>query len=330
MRLLTLGILLLLPSLSHAAPFDLTGSFESVSQNAFSFSVAPSYPQPFGEATVSFLSSSLDLANATLDLSVGKTRVYSGAVKPTRITLGKPGVPVTVTATITSNKTRYTQTKTIQPQEVSLIVEPVASVPPLYLGKASVPLDGSSRIVAIANFVTGAGKRVDPTTLSYTWSVDGTTLAGSSGIGKTSLIVASPLQFRSRTVSLDVTSQDGSLVGGGSVSLSPEAATLLVYEQDPLLGIRFDHALGGSYSIQGAESTLYAAPYSAPLTSGVPTLAWFLNGEAAQTGSTITLRPTGNGKGTASLKVTATLGSGTDISKVLSLTFGSTANFFGL
>jgi hypothetical protein len=205
-------------------------------------------------------------------------------------------------------------------------------MPPLYPGKSLVPLEGSTRVVAVANLVDQNGKTVDPSTLSYAWTVDDTQLANSSGIGKDAIMVDSPLEYRSSDVSVTVQSQDGSLVGGDSLSLTASEPTVRIYENDPLLGILFDHALSGDYTINNAEDTLYAAPFSMPTSSGAPLLQWFLNGDLAQTGSSITLRPTGNGQGNASLSLVASAGESTRATQEFSLSFGSapSTGLFGL
>jgi hypothetical protein len=184
----------------------------------------------------------------------------------------------------------------------------------------------------MANLKNAGGTSLDPGVLSYAWTVDGTQIANSSGIGKEVVIVASPMQYRVRDVSVAVRSQDGSQVGGASLSLSALEPSVRIYGNDPLLGIRFDHALSNNYAIAGAESTLYAAPFSLPTTNGTPLFQWFLNGAVAQTGSSITLRPTGSGQGSASLSLVASSGGYTTATANLSLTFGATSgsNLFGL
>ena len=133
-----------------------------------------------------------------------------------------------MTATISSGGASYNQILSIQPEDVALIAEPISSAPPLYPGKPLVPLEGDVRVVAVANLKNASGVSLDPATLSYAWTVDDTQIANSSGIGKESLIVASPLQYRVRTVSVAVMSQDGVLVGGASFSLSPEEPSVRI------------------------------------------------------------------------------------------------------
>jgi hypothetical protein len=127
-------------------------------------------------------------------------------------------------------------------------------------------------------------------------------------------------------------SQDGSLVGGASLSLTPQEPSVRIYENDPLLGLRFDRTLTSAYTIGGTEATLFAAPFSLPITNGSPLVQWFLNGNRAQTGNLITLRPSGSGEGTAALSLTASAAGDGMATAALSLSFGasSSTNFFGL
>lgn len=323
-----LALALFAPNTSIAQSFDDLGE-PTVS---FSVSASPDYPEPYGKAVLSFVSSSIDLNAAMLSVSANGKKVYGGTVQPVTVVLGKAGSITRIVATITANGAAYEQTLTLQPQDVVLVAEPVASVPPLYPGKPAIPLEGSVRIVAMANLVNSAGVSLDPRTLSYAWTVDGTKIAKASGIGKDVLMVASPFEYRTREVSVLVMRPDGSLAGGSSLSLSPRQPWVRLYENDPLLGIRFDRALTGTHSIAAAESSLYGAPFSLPTTGGAPRTEWFLNGSSAQTGNTVTLRPTGSGKGSASLSFVASAADTARATANLSILFGEQSGFnlFGL
>lgn len=318
------------PILTSAQSID--GSIGNV--NPFSISLTPQYPVAGSAVTLSFVSPSIDLANTNMTVTAKGKQIYQGSVQPVTIMVGKAGSVTPVTVTMTTAGARYTQSLTLQPQDVSLIAEPLASAPALYPGKPLVPLEGNTRIVAMANIADATGKSIDPANLSYTWTVDGAEIANSSGIGKTAVIVTSPFQYRLRTVSVLVQSQMGNLAGKASLTLSPQEPSVRLYENDPLLGVRFGRALAGTFTIRGAEASIYAAPFSVPLTGGMPAIQWFLNGTKAQTGNVITLRPTGNGQGSANLSLTASGSAGvlTTASSNLSLIFGAkpSTNFFGL
>jgi hypothetical protein len=327
--LTTFTLALILPL---AASAQSLGSLGGDASSIFTVSVSPQYPTPHSQATLSFLSSTLDLANSTVKVSVGGKNIYQGSVQPITVPVGTAGSVTNIVVTLVSNGTNYNQILSIQPQDVALIAEPISSTHVLYPGKSLVPLEGDTRIVAVANLRNANGKAVNPSTLSYSWTVDDTQIANSSGIGKSAIIVASPLQYRARDVSVAIMSPDGSLAGGASLTLTPQEPLVRIYANDPLLGIRFDHALTDSYTISGSEATLYAAPFSLPTTNGAPLIQWFLSGTAAQTGSLITLRPTGSGQGNAALSLTAGSGGSTIATANLSLIFGVTqsTNFFGL
>lgn len=326
---MTLIVALLLPATASAQSL---GSLGNVSGEAFTLSVSPQYPAPYSQATVSLLPGSIKLTNATLTVFVGGKEIYKGSVRPASVPLGKTGSVTNVRAMISSGGVNYSKTIQIQPQDVVLVAEPISSAPPLYPGKSMVPTGGDVRVVAMASLRDAGGRASSPTKYAYAWMVDGVRIANSSGIGKSAIIVASPLQYRSRTVSIVVTSPDESLVGGSSLSLSSEEPSVRLYENDSLLGIRYDRALSGSYRISGAEITLYAAPFSFPTTGGNPFVQWFLNSSSAQTGTSITLRPTGSGKGNASLSLVASVGESITATTNLSLLFGAASgtNFFGL
>ena len=327
--IVSVGIVLVLPLSSSAQSFEDLGD---TSGNAFTLSARPQYPAPYSQATLSLLSSSLDLTNATMAVSFAGKEIYKGTVQPVTIPLGKAGSVANVNVTLFVNGLSYSQTLVIQPQDVVLVAEPVSSAPPLYLGKPSVPLEGSVRVVAMANLKDAGGKALNPNLLSYAWVVDDTQIANASGIGKQAIMVASPLQYRERSVSVTVQSQNGSLVSGASISLTAQEPVVRIYKNDPLLGIRFDHALSGSYAIAGSETTFYAAPFSLPITGGTPLIQWFLDGAAAQTGNSITLRPAGSGQGNSSLSLVASAGNSATASMNLLLSFGTQSGFkfFGL
>ena len=320
---------LVLPLATSAQSF---GGLGNTSGDAFTLSVSPQYPSPYGQASVSLVSDSLDLAGATVTVTVAGKETYKGTVRAFSVPLGKAGSVTNVKVSVSSGGALYSQTLSLQPQDVVLVAEPLSSAPPLYLGKPSVPLEGEVRVVAMASLRDAGGKTSSPMTYSYAWTVDGVRLANSSGIGKSALIVASPLQYRTREVSVVVKNASGTLVGGTSLSFSAVEPSVRLYENDPLLGIRYDRTLFGSYAIARAEATLYAAPFSLPTTGGTALVQWFLNGSPAQVGNSITLRPTGSGRGEALLSLTASGGGSATALASISLIFGATSgtNFFGL
>lgn len=299
----------------------------------FTLSISPQYPAPYSTAIITPLSTVLDLSVTTMTVLVNGTSTYQGNVQPFPAKIGAPGAKTNISVTLTSGGVKYTQGLTFTPGDVALIKEPRSTSHPLYPGKPLVPLAGSVRVVAIPDFRTSAGVRISPTALAYTWTVDNTLLQNASGIGKDSLVATVPLQYRERTVSVVVKTQDGTQVGGGSVSVAGTEPSVRVYENDPLLGIRFDRALSGTFSIGEAEVSLFGVPYSFSTEGALPSLSWLLNGSQAQQGNMLTLRPQGSGQGNASLSFSAQKKSTFESAAAnLSVSFGNTGGggIFGL
>jgi hypothetical protein len=296
----------------------------------FSVETAPANPTPYGRVAVTPVIGSLDLNSATMQVLVDGKPFYQGNSKSVSVPLGSSGTLTTIEVIMTSRGKSYSKTVSVRPQEVTLVVEPLSTAPAFYLGKPLVPIEGSARIVAIANLRTASGAVINPSTLSYSWVVDGTRIFSSSGIGKNTIIVASALQYRSREVSVSVANPDGSLTSGSSVTLSAQEPVVRIYESDPLLGVLSAHAISGSYSVAGKERTLFAVPYSFPTNTTRPSLSWALNGSLAQKGSLITLRPTGSGEGSATLLLTASGGQTVLKSSSLNLSFGAAPSGLGI
>jgi len=324
MKLALAALAFLLPTVAFAQ-FTLGGG------EAFSLSLSPQYPQPGEGVLITPQSGVLDLANSTMSVSVNGKNIYSGNPKALTVPLARVGNTTSIITSITSDGKLYSKTTSLRPGDVSLSIEPIASVPALYPGKPLIPQSGKVRIVATADLRISPSNRIDPDTLSYTWTVDGATVANASGVGQNSIVIQTPLAYRKTSVSAVVQNRAGTLVGGDRLELSPQNPTVRLYVNDPLEGIVFDRALSGSYTMVGAETSLVAVPYSLSISQGLPALQWFLNGSVAERGDTITLRPEGSGRGGATLSVTATPTSGAENAAAeLSLIFGSSNNIFGL
>lgn len=318
---------LLIPAWAAAQSLDGIGAGPAPS---FSISTTPENPLPFSSATLNF-STSLETNNATLTVRVDGKTIYQGSVKPVEIQTGRAGATSRIAASLATPSGSYSAALSLIPQDVVLVAEPLATVPPLYPGKPSVSFDGTIRMVALASLKSAGGGAIDPSSLSYIWTVDDTQLDNSSGIGKNVLVVSSPFQYRIRTVSVVATTPDGTFSGSASVSLSATEPHVRIYNNDPLLGIRFERALTDAFTIHTAEQSFYGGVFSFPLGNGAPSSSWFLNGESAQAGNTITLRPTGSGQGDASLSFVTSGGDTSTASANLSIIFGASgSNFFGL
>lgn len=325
------GFISTLLALIIFSPTIVAAQFGAAEQS-FTVSVNPATPRSHSSVTLTPIGGQIDLANAVMAVSVRGAQVYMGNAQPVQITVGEAGRAVPVVVAMTSAGKTYTQTLSITPQDIALIAEPISSAPPLYAGKPLVPIAGSVRMVAVVDMRSANGAQLDPLSLGYAWQVDGVQAISASGVGKRVMIADSPLQYRSRTISVMVTSPDGAQKAAASFILTASEPTMRVYERDPLSGIRFDRALGSSFAITGSEATLYAAPFSFATALRAPAIEWYMGRTLVETGSVVTLRPTGRGAGSAELSVRGASGSAVFADHDLTISFGAEGGpgFFGL
>lgn len=322
---LLLALLLLLGTgASYVAHAQLT------STDPLTLDLDPEYPAPYQIVTVTPESSQIDLAASSITFSVNGRVVQKGSGQESAsIAVGGPGTATTVTVTAVNNGNTYTKSITIRPADVALLLEPTSSTHPFYEGAALIGSEGNIRIVAIPDLRTSGGAQISPSNLVYTWKNGDQILESASGIGKSVLTASAPVRYRDTVITVTVSSQDSSVVGEASALISPGDPLVRIYANDPLLGPRYETALSDSVTLTDSEATYRAVPYFFTTT---PSLTWEVNGTPSQTGQDITVRPSGNGKGTAVLGVSAssgTLGQAADAD--LSVTFGqSTSGLFGL
>jgi hypothetical protein len=323
-RALLLAVLLGSAAAGYAAHAQLTGS------EPLTLDLNPQYPGPYQTVIVTPESSSVDLSGSSVTFTVnGKVIQQGTGGAPAHVTLGGPGSITKVTVTATYNGSPYSSSVTIRPADVALIVEPVSSTHPFYEGGALVGDQGSVRIIAMPDLRNSAGVQISPSSLEYVWKNGDQILQSSSGIGRSVLSATAPVQYRNTTVTVTVSTPDQSIVGQAAVLIAPSDPLVRIYENDPLLGPRYETALPESISLTESEATYRAVPY---YFTSTPNLTWNLNGSPSQTGRDITVRPAGGGKGTALLGVSATTGAlGQSASSNLSVRFGQKGSgLFGL
>ena len=212
---------------------------------------------------------------------------------------------------------------TFNPSLVNLVWEAHTTVPPFYDGKA-LASPGSSVTVTAFPVVVAGGVRQSPANLVYQWKLNGDPQPSRSGIGFRSFTFTTSQIHSQEEVSVDVLLSDANTkVAYSDISVPLVEPELVLYEHDPLRGVLYDRALGGSgsFTMSGTEMTVRAEPYffSAESVMGrALKYAWQINGNDTTGPNTaageLTLRQTGTGPGTADLSVSL---QNQDTSKIL-------------
>lgn len=266
--------------------------------------VSPQYPRPYQTVTIAPRSTLLDLSASTVRVSVDGTNVYEGSgTQATNVRAGALGERTTVVVSVTDpNGRTYSKTLVLRPAEVSLVLEPVSTAHPFYLGGGLVASEGAVRLIAVADLRTAPGTRLANANLVYTWKVGNRVLTDSSGIGRNSLVATAPVRYRNADISVTVTSPDSALVGEARTIISAVDPVARIYRNDPLLGPNFDVALSERFAMPDTEATFRAVGYFFAVP---PTFSWSVNDSVNGADKDLTVRATGSGQGTARLGVTA-------------------------
>ncbi len=278
----------------------------SSDQDPITIILTPNYPRPYQTVTVSPRSSLLDLTASSVVISVNGGVVQRGSgTQGASFTVGGPGQETKVVVSVTApNGKVYNKTLSIRPADVALVVEPDTTAHPFYKGLTLTAPEGRVRLVAIPDFRSGNGAVIDPNKLVYTWKLGSRVLQDASGIGRSVLVATAPVRYRDADVSLLVTSQDSSVVAEATTLISPRDPLVLIYPHDPLLGTDYNHAASNLFSLNSTEATFRSVPY---FFAAAPAIEWSVSGTPQGAQRDITVRSSGNGKGSASLEVRAKL-----------------------
>jgi hypothetical protein len=262
---------------------------------------SPEAPVPGATVTVSAKSYSGNPDETTYTWTVDGRVVDQGLGRNViTVTAGVLGSATVVVVTATEGATsRGEASVTIRPADVDIVWEGATYVPP-FSGILPLP-NGGSRITFVAiPQVEGSNGSRDPGALIYTWRVNNGQSPALAGRGKSVFVVSTPPRFANPfSVSVEAATSDGSARARRSVTIEPATPSIVVYEVAPLLGIRFDRAMQGSFALMD-EASFEAFPLY--IGEGDPTAvtSWTVNGTKQEAGDKpreITLRKTGEGAG---------------------------------
>jgi hypothetical protein len=295
-----------------------------------SITLTPEFPQPYGTVTISPRSSLIDLNRSTVTITVNGKEIEKGSgALNVLTTVGGAGERTVVLVTADVNGQVFRKEITIWPAEVALVVEPVSTTHPFYLGAGLVASEGLVRLLAVPDLRTTPGNPIPAKDLVYTWRVNGSILTTSSGIGKSTLTATAPVRHRNADVSVLVSTQNQAVVAEQVITIIPVDPIVRIYRTDPLLGPLFERVLKSPFQLVSDEDGFRAVPY---YFAQAPSLTWSVNGAATETDDDVTVRATGGG-GVAQLEVYAREETTAQSARsALTVRFGSNSilDFFGL
>ena len=319
------------------SPFIATAQLPGVDLG--NLTISPQNPGPNQLVTAKLNSNVTDLNRADITWSVNGQTVQNGkGMKVFTFTAGNLGTRTTLEVMMVSSEGYpWTQSITLSPAKVDLLVEALSYTPPFYRGKAYFPYQGQARVVAVPSFVDENGKQIPPERLVFKWKEGERNLVDSSGAGRNILIYKGSIPIRSKGVSVEVTSLDQQYVAEKTINVTPTEPKIVLYEDDPEYGVLYNRALSNPLSLNKEQLAIAAAPYYFN-TSAIGNISlkyeWNLNGTPVGNGeNSLVLHNPGGGGGTASLslQLSNTVDYFQFASASLNINFGTAArSLFGL
>lgn len=160
--------------------------------------------------------------------------------------------------------------------DLGLLWETNTYTPPFYQGRA-LPSPGST--VRVIAFPTGKnGQVVQTENLEFVWEKDFRLLTSASGQGRDTLTFRAENGPHKVKVTVDSTTLSRPL--SQTITIPVNSPEVLLYEDDPLLGVNYNQSIPQNIELLKSEITLVAEPYFFSLLeskTGKLEYSWLLN-----------------------------------------------------
>lgn len=244
-------------------------------------SIFPQTPAPGEQVQISIQSFRVDLSRTNVKWALNNKILKSGiGERGVSFPMPESGV-ARVKVEVQEGANVYIQNYSFQTGTVDLVWEADTYTPPFFKGRALATPQSPVRAMAIADLRDSAGKKLDPSSLIYKWSLDGKQLPQISGLGK-SVANIRPNSLGSANLGVEVSNLAGNIAASKRLSIRVSSPQLVVYQDRPIQGVNYDKALGNKVELLGSELTVKAEPYyfSLPeLASGNVGYEWTLGGK---------------------------------------------------
>lgn len=225
-------------------------------------SVSPENPRPGEDVTLRAQSFAFDINQSYFTWYIDGFVVNEGFGEDVlTFHAGKSNERSLITLTVSTENNNFLEEQiTIQPVDVTLLWQANTSVPTFYKGKALHTPGSDVKFVAISN-VFQNGIKVSSRNLVYTWKNNNKILGSLSGIGKSSITLENKGILRDFVVSVSVSTADGLVSGRDTVVIDVVNPEVLFYEDSPLLGKKYEKAIGDDFILTRDEVVIAAESF---------------------------------------------------------------------
>lgn len=238
------------------------------------------YPDPNETVSVSVVSYTTDLNKADITWLINDVIQMNetGATKFS-FTVGDVGSITKLSLNITKRGGgTFSKEYVFNIAEVDLMYVAQTTVPPLYDGKALFSNQSAVKIFAEPRFIDSSGALISKDRLVYSWEVSDFNRQDLSGIGKDFIEYKGSLITRPLVVGVTVSAIDSKAYARKKIVLSPTNQNILIYENNPLLGVMYEQAINDDFILDREEVTLKAENIFFNKSDDID-IFWSLNGE---------------------------------------------------
>ncbi len=256
------------------------GSFSFVcAQVSAKIDLTPENPEPRSSVTLTLTSFAFDVSSSLVTWKVNGTQVLSGnGERSLVVRTGDVGESQVITVTAQNQAGYFVEQKiTISPASVSIIYEaPRSHVPFFYEGRSFASTGGLVKVTALPAMSEG-GEVVLPSSLSYTWYVNGEVLKKFSGFGKQSAEFRLDYLQDANEVKVVARTPKGASVSK-TVTISPFGIKPILYRYNEIFGTQLNSPVNSRLET-AATIALTLEPYFISNKEDKPsTYKWLLDG----------------------------------------------------
>lgn len=246
-----------------STPVALLAYSESSSGGDLAAQVTPAYPSPGQEVNVTLQGYGFDIDSSNIIWSIDGKLISQGiGYKTFSFKTSTAKVTTRLDIEVHSPDGQIiTKSLVFYPNTVDLLWEAHTYTPPFYQGKA-LPTPGSEvKVVAIPDFIDRNGQTLSTKDLVFHWTKDGHYLPTLSGIGQDSLTFNLDTSGQASKISVEIINPLDSSSLAQSIIIPVYKPEVLFYEDRPLEGVDYNHALSGTYNLIKNEVSIKAEPY---------------------------------------------------------------------
>ena len=157
-----------------------------------------------------------------------------------------------------------TKTLVFSPTEVDLLWEAIGSyTPAFYRGKALATPEATIAVIAIPNMTAAGASALGIKDVVYKWkrNFSYADFYDQSGYGSNYVFFKKDPGKKTDTITVEASSLDNKLRALKNINLPSYDPKVIFYEHHPLEGIRYEHAVGTTFTMQNKEVLISAEPY---------------------------------------------------------------------